>query len=58
VAPPFNADLPETGPKAVYERLTSARSSAISAAREKAANRRQVQDLNVGEPRLSVDLSP
>jgi cyclohexyl-isocyanide hydratase len=36
-APPFNAGLPETAPKAVYERLMRTRSPAISAAREKAA---------------------
>ena len=36
-APPFNAGLPETAPRAVYERLMRARSPAISAAREKAA---------------------
>ena len=36
-APPFGAGLPETAPKAVYERLMRARSPAISAAREKAA---------------------
>jgi cyclohexyl-isocyanide hydratase len=36
-APPFNAGLPQTAPKAVYERLMGARSPAISAAREKAA---------------------
>jgi cyclohexyl-isocyanide hydratase len=35
-APPFNAGLPEVAPKAVSERLMRARSSAISAAREKA----------------------
>ena len=36
-APPFNAGLPETAPKAVYERLMRARSPALAAAREKAA---------------------
>jgi cyclohexyl-isocyanide hydratase len=36
-APPFNAGLPETAPKTVYERLMRARSPAISLAREKAA---------------------
>ena len=36
-APPFNAGLPETAPRAVYDRLMRARSPAISAAREKAA---------------------
>ncbi len=36
-APPFNAGLPETAPKAVYERRMRTRSPAISAAREKAA---------------------
>jgi cyclohexyl-isocyanide hydratase len=36
-APPFNAGLPETAPKTVYERLMRARSAAISLAREKAA---------------------
>ncbi|HTY79977.1 MAG TPA: DJ-1/PfpI family protein [Candidatus Bathyarchaeia archaeon] len=36
-APPFNAGLPETAPKPVYERLMRARSPAISLAREKAA---------------------
>ena len=35
-APPFNAGLPETAPRAVYERLMSNRSAAISTAREKA----------------------
>jgi cyclohexyl-isocyanide hydratase len=35
--PPFNAGVPETAPRAVYERLMSARSPAIAAAREKAA---------------------
>jgi cyclohexyl-isocyanide hydratase len=35
--PPFNAGLPETAPKAVYERLMRTRFPAISAAREKAA---------------------
>jgi cyclohexyl-isocyanide hydratase len=36
-APPFNAGLPETAPRAVHERLMRARSPAIGAAREKAA---------------------
>jgi cyclohexyl-isocyanide hydratase len=36
-APPFNAGLPETAPRAVYERVMRARAPAISAAREKAA---------------------
>jgi cyclohexyl-isocyanide hydratase len=36
-APPFNAGLPETAPKAVYERLMRTRFPAVSAAREKAA---------------------
>jgi len=36
-APPFNAGLPETAPKPLYERLMHSRSPAISAAREKAA---------------------
>jgi cyclohexyl-isocyanide hydratase len=36
-APPFNAGLPDTAPRAVYERLMCARPPAISAAREKAA---------------------
>ena len=35
-APPFNAGVPETAPKTVYERLMRARSPAISEAREKA----------------------
>ena len=35
-APPFNAGLPETAPRAVYDRLMAARSGAIAAAREKA----------------------
>jgi hypothetical protein len=30
-APPFNAGLPETAPKPVYEQLMRSRSSAISA---------------------------
>ena len=36
-APPFNAGLPESAPRAVYERLMRARSPALSAAREKAS---------------------
>jgi cyclohexyl-isocyanide hydratase len=36
-APPFNAGLPETAPKAIHERVMRARSPAISEAREKAA---------------------
>jgi cyclohexyl-isocyanide hydratase len=36
-APPFNAGLPETAPRAVSERLRRARSPAIAVAREKAA---------------------
>ena len=36
-APPFNAGLPETAPRAVADRLMRARSPAISQAREKAA---------------------
>jgi cyclohexyl-isocyanide hydratase len=36
-APPFHAGLPETAPRAVYERLINARSPAIAAARERAA---------------------
>jgi hypothetical protein len=36
-APPFNAGSPEAAPESVYERLLRTRSTAISAAREKAA---------------------
>jgi cyclohexyl-isocyanide hydratase len=36
-APPFSAGLPETAPRAVYERVVRARSPVILAAREKAA---------------------
>jgi cyclohexyl-isocyanide hydratase len=36
-APPFSAGLPETSPKAVYERVIRARASVISEARAKAA---------------------